>query len=89
MDLLADWSARLLAHEAVSHLDAGLTRSRRNRFYTDGTTVRDAAAADRWPTSWSTCTGSAGARDAGEGRTVFSKPGGGARVGEQLAALRA
>jgi predicted Zn-dependent protease len=30
---------------------------------------------------------SAGARDAGEGRTVFSKPGGGTRVGERLAAL--
>jgi predicted Zn-dependent protease len=30
---------------------------------------------------------SAGARDAGEGRTVFSKPGGGTRVGEQLATL--
>jgi predicted Zn-dependent protease len=28
---------------------------------------------------------SAGARDAGEGRTVFSKPGGGTRVGERLA----
>jgi len=30
---------------------------------------------------------SAGARDAGEGRTVFSRPGGGTRVGERLAAL--
>jgi predicted Zn-dependent protease len=30
---------------------------------------------------------SAGARDAGEGRTVFSKAGGGTRVGEQLATL--
>jgi predicted Zn-dependent protease len=30
---------------------------------------------------------SAGARDAGEGRTVFSKPGGGTRVGERLAEL--
>ncbi len=29
---------------------------------------------------------SAGARDAGEGRTVFSKPGGGTRVGERLSA---
>jgi predicted Zn-dependent protease len=29
----------------------------------------------------------AGARDAGEGRTVFSKPGGGTRVAERLAAL--
>jgi predicted Zn-dependent protease len=28
---------------------------------------------------------SAGARDAGEGRTVFSKPGGGTRIGERLA----
>jgi predicted Zn-dependent protease len=30
---------------------------------------------------------SAGARDAGEGRTVFSKPGGGTRIGERLAGL--
>jgi predicted Zn-dependent protease len=30
---------------------------------------------------------SAGARDAGEGRTVFSKPGGGTRMGERLASL--
>jgi predicted Zn-dependent protease len=30
---------------------------------------------------------SAGARDALEGRTIFSKPGGGVRVGEQLASL--
>jgi predicted Zn-dependent protease len=30
---------------------------------------------------------SSGARDAAEGRTVFSKPGGGTRVGEKLAAL--
>jgi predicted Zn-dependent protease len=30
---------------------------------------------------------SAGARDAAEGRTAFSKPGGGTRVGERLAAL--
>jgi len=30
---------------------------------------------------------SAGARDAAEGRTVFSKPGGGTRVGERLAAM--
>ncbi len=29
---------------------------------------------------------SAGARDAGEGRTVFSKPGGGTRIGERLSA---
>jgi predicted Zn-dependent protease len=29
----------------------------------------------------------AGARDAGEGRTVFSRPGGGTRVGERLATL--
>jgi predicted Zn-dependent protease len=32
---------------------------------------------------------SAGARDAGEGRTVFSRPGGGTRVGERLSGLRA
>jgi predicted Zn-dependent protease len=30
---------------------------------------------------------SAGARDAGEGRTVFSKPGGGTKVGQQLASV--
>jgi predicted Zn-dependent protease len=30
---------------------------------------------------------SAGARDAGEGRTVFSRPGGGTKVGERLASL--
>jgi predicted Zn-dependent protease len=30
---------------------------------------------------------SAGARDAGEGRTVFSKPGGGTRVGDRLSGL--
>jgi predicted Zn-dependent protease len=30
---------------------------------------------------------SAGARDAAEGRTVFSRPGGGTRVGEQLSAM--
>ncbi len=32
---------------------------------------------------------SAGARDAGEGRTVFSRPGGGTRVGERLTGLAA
>ncbi len=30
---------------------------------------------------------SAGARDAAEGRTVFSRPGGGTRVGERLSAM--
>ena len=30
---------------------------------------------------------SAGAKDALDGRTVFSKPGGGTRVGERLASL--
>ena len=30
---------------------------------------------------------SAGAKDAVDGRTVFSKPGGGTRVGERLASL--
>jgi predicted Zn-dependent protease len=30
---------------------------------------------------------SAGAREAGEGRTVFSRPGGGTRIGEQLASV--
>ena len=32
---------------------------------------------------------SAGRRDAGEGRTVFSRPGGGTRIGERLAAAAA
>jgi TldD protein len=39
VDLLADWSARLLAHEAVSHVDAGLFQVRENKFYTDGGTT--------------------------------------------------
>jgi TldD protein len=39
VDLLADWSARLLAHEAVSHVDASLYQVRENKFYTDGGTT--------------------------------------------------
>ncbi len=39
VDLLADWSARLLAHEAVSHVDAGLYQVKENKFYTDGGTA--------------------------------------------------
>ena len=39
------------------------------------------------PTCSSTCTGRAGAKDAVDGRTVFSRPGGGTRVGERLASL--
>ncbi|MFZ0002646.1 MAG: TldD/PmbA family protein [Trebonia sp.] len=39
VDLLADWSARLLAHEAVSHVDAGLYQVKENKFYTDGGTT--------------------------------------------------
>jgi TldD protein len=39
VDLLADWSARLLAHEAVSHVDAGLLQVKENKFYTDGGTT--------------------------------------------------
>jgi TldD protein len=39
VDLLADWSARLLSHEAVSHVDAGLFQVRENKFYTDGSTT--------------------------------------------------
>ena len=39
VDLLADWSARLLAHEAVSHVDAGLFQVKENKFYTDGGTT--------------------------------------------------
>jgi TldD protein len=39
VDLLADWSARLLAHDAVSHVDAGLYQVKENKFYTDGGTT--------------------------------------------------
>ena len=39
VDLLADWSARLLAHEAVSHVDAGLYQVKENKVYTDGGTT--------------------------------------------------
>ncbi|HZZ54149.1 MAG TPA: TldD/PmbA family protein, partial [Trebonia sp.] len=39
VDLLADWSARLLAHGAVSHVDAGLYQVKENKFYTDGGTA--------------------------------------------------
>jgi TldD protein len=39
VDLFADWSARLLAHEAVSHVDAGLFQVKENKFYTDGGTT--------------------------------------------------
>ena len=53
-----------------------------------GGPLRDAAAARRpSPTCSSTCTGRAGAKDAVDGRTVFSKPGGGTRIGERLASV--
>ena len=36
VDLLADWSARLLAHDVVSHVNAGLYQVKECKFYTDG-----------------------------------------------------
>jgi len=38
-DLLAEWSAGLLAHDAVSHVDAGLVQVKECKFYTDGGTT--------------------------------------------------
>ena len=50
--------------------------------------VRDPAAArPPWPTCSIYLYWSAGAKDALDGRTVFSKPGGGTRVGERLSGL--
>ncbi len=37
--LLADWSARLLAHPVVSHADAHVYQVKENKFYTDGATT--------------------------------------------------
>ena len=37
--LLAEWSKALLAHEAVSHVDASLSQVRECKFYSDGTTT--------------------------------------------------
>jgi len=39
VDLLADWSARLLAHRAVTHADASLYQVKECKFYTDGATT--------------------------------------------------
>jgi TldD protein len=39
VDLLADWSQRLLAHSAVSHTDATLYQVKECKFYTDGATT--------------------------------------------------
>ena len=39
VSLLADWSGRLLAHEAVTHVDASLYQVKECKFYTDGTTT--------------------------------------------------
>jgi TldD protein len=39
VDLLADWSARLLAHDVVSHVNAGLYQVKECKFYTDGATT--------------------------------------------------
>jgi TldD protein len=37
--LLADWSAALLAHDVVSHVDASLQAVKECKFFTDGTTT--------------------------------------------------
>jgi TldD protein len=37
--LLADWSGRLLGHDAVTHVDASLYQVKECKFYTDGTTT--------------------------------------------------
>jgi TldD protein len=37
--LLAEWSRRLLAHEAISHVDASLSQVRECKFYSDGSTT--------------------------------------------------
>jgi TldD protein len=39
VDLLAAWSAQLLAHDVVSHVDAGLYQVKECKFYTDGSTT--------------------------------------------------
>ena len=39
VDLLADWSAGLLAHDVVSHVEASLYQVRECKFYTDGATT--------------------------------------------------
>jgi TldD protein len=39
VDLLASWSAQLLAHDVVSHVDAGLYQVKECKFYTDGATT--------------------------------------------------
>jgi TldD protein len=39
VDLLAAWSADLLAHGAVTHADASLSQVKECKFYTDGTTT--------------------------------------------------
>jgi TldD protein len=39
VDLLAEWSAGLLAHDAVSHADASLHTVKECKFYTDGATT--------------------------------------------------
>jgi TldD protein len=39
VDLLAAWSAQLLAHDVVSHVDAGLYQVKECKFYTDGATT--------------------------------------------------
>jgi TldD protein len=39
VDLLASWSADLLAHDVVSHVDAGLYQVKECKFYTDGATT--------------------------------------------------
>src|SRR6202012_4696402 len=39
VDLLAAWSAGLLAHPVVSHVDASVYQVKENKYYTDGSTT--------------------------------------------------
>src|SRR6516225_4409257 len=39
VDLLAQWSAGLLAHERIAHVDAALLQVRECKFYSDGGTT--------------------------------------------------
>jgi len=39
VDLLAEWSAGLLAHERIAHVDAALLQVRECKFYSDGATT--------------------------------------------------
>jgi len=39
VELLAEWSRRLLAHDAIAHVDASLSQVRECKFYSDGATT--------------------------------------------------